>query len=336
MNDFFTNLVGRHLGASHTVQPRTPGRFEPDHGGMAETSSGEGTSPALSEAHAYRAQPPGEASYEMPKNTVSEIAAPGMPAVDKTGSTDRPIAPQRTFFVDVPQVTADNAASTGNRKDDSSAILPRHREPSANPGLTEQHTPGVPDDGRDAHSTRINHFNDAMADKEMIVSQDAREHHPEHGLNDRIRAMLQRLTESAVPPTVEPAADGRGSQKHENPVSLSPETPSPLPDTAVASPDPVPALEPEAAHQEGADERENTTLYGRLETPSWLSDVQARFNEHSQEKEAKAEPVINVTIGRVEVRAVQTETPKSGQRSKKRTGVMSLDEYLKRREGRGR
>jgi len=43
--------------------------------------------------------------------------------------------------------------------------------------------------------------------------------------------------------------------------------------------------------------------------------------------------VINVTIGRVEVRAVHTEAPKNARHSNKPAGVMTLDDYLKKREG---
>lgn len=47
---------------------------------------------------------------------------------------------------------------------------------------------------------------------------------------------------------------------------------------------------------------------------------------------SRPEPVINVTIGRIEVRATvsqQKQTPKS----ESRTPVMSLEEYLRRRSG---
>jgi hypothetical protein len=47
------------------------------------------------------------------------------------------------------------------------------------------------------------------------------------------------------------------------------------------------------------------------------------------------EPTIQVTIGRIEVRATPTPAPASAkERSVPR--VMSLDEYLQRRTGRGR
>jgi hypothetical protein len=72
--------------------------------------------------------------------------------------------------------------------------------------------------------------------------------------------------------------------------------------------------------------------------PAWLMEVQSRFGERwqSQKSKMETEPVINVTIGRVEVRATQARTESKPKRQKKPTGVMSLDDYLKQREHRER
>jgi hypothetical protein len=77
---------------------------------------------------------------------------------------------------------------------------------------------------------------------------------------------------------------------------------------------------------------------GSLETPSWFSDIQAEFNRRWNEliRKSEPEPVINVTIGRVEVRATQAQTPKKTKETAKPIGVMSLDEYLSQRERRSR
>jgi hypothetical protein len=75
-----------------------------------------------------------------------------------------------------------------------------------------------------------------------------------------------------------------------------------------------------------------------MRIPDWLSDMQADFNARWQRinTQTKSEPVINVTIGRIEVRAVQAETTKKPKAHHKPSGVMSLDDYLKQREKRGR
>lgn len=78
---------------------------------------------------------------------------------------------------------------------------------------------------------------------------------------------------------------------------------------------------------------------GLLELPGWLNGLQAELQNlregASAAPQAQPEPVINVTIGRVEVRAVQAMTAQRAQRSPKPSGIMSLDEYLKQRENRG-
>lgn len=87
------------------------------------------------------------------------------------------------------------------------------------------------------------------------------------------------------------------------------------------------------------DERSNRNILeqhvpqqtGSLQAPAWLTEMQAELNKQIQAMQKKAESVINVTIGRVEVRAVQAEREKTA-RPKKPSGVMSLDDYLKQRE----
>jgi hypothetical protein len=69
--------------------------------------------------------------------------------------------------------------------------------------------------------------------------------------------------------------------------------------------------------------------------PLWMSELTARLNTGINENEAKADPIVNVTIGRVEVRAVQADSPKKAKQPKKPTGIMPLKEYLKKREGKG-
>jgi len=51
---------------------------------------------------------------------------------------------------------------------------------------------------------------------------------------------------------------------------------------------------------------------------------------------ASIEPVINVTIGRIEVRAIQSREPDLPKSQGKPSGVMSLDQYLNMRSQGGR
>ncbi|MGH8474296.1 MAG: hypothetical protein ACRER2_00745 [Methylococcales bacterium] len=77
---------------------------------------------------------------------------------------------------------------------------------------------------------------------------------------------------------------------------------------------------------------------GTLHVPAWLADLQAQLNTRLQAAhvDIKPEPVINVTIGRVEIRAVNPERQKIAETPAKPKGVLSLDDYLKQREHKGR
>jgi len=81
-----------------------------------------------------------------------------------------------------------------------------------------------------------------------------------------------------------------------------------------------------------------TSQSGFLQTPPWLTAMQAELNNRWRElnTQSQAEPVVNVTIGRVEIRAVNAEPVKPSQVQAKPTGVLSLDDYLKQRENKGR
>jgi hypothetical protein len=78
-----------------------------------------------------------------------------------------------------------------------------------------------------------------------------------------------------------------------------------------------------------------TNPEGLLNTPNWLAGMQSDINKRWQHLNAKiesAKPVVNVTIGRVEVRAVQDSGLQAPKVQKKPSGVMSLNDYLKSRD----
>ncbi len=90
--------------------------------------------------------------------------------------------------------------------------------------------------------------------------------------------------------------------------------------------------------QNGNGRSDNRVLQqpGLLQIPIWLTQMQADINNRRQEIYNKTETknVVNVTIGRVEVRATQAQIPKNMKETAKPSGVMDLDEYLKQRERR--
>ncbi|MGO1500971.1 MAG: hypothetical protein ACTHWH_06765 [Marinobacter sp.] len=76
---------------------------------------------------------------------------------------------------------------------------------------------------------------------------------------------------------------------------------------------------------------------GSLQIPDWLADIQTELHSRWREINSReeSEPVVNVTIGRVEVRAVQDKPAKQAKARKRPSGVMTLEAYLKQRDRRG-
>jgi hypothetical protein len=68
--------------------------------------------------------------------------------------------------------------------------------------------------------------------------------------------------------------------------------------------------------------------------PEMQAELHHRHQEENSRAQAQSEPVINVSIGRVEVRATQTTSGNKPRTRQRPSGVMSLDEYLKQRENR--
>jgi len=72
---------------------------------------------------------------------------------------------------------------------------------------------------------------------------------------------------------------------------------------------------------------------GLLQVPSWLAEIKTELSTRMQTPDAPAtaEPVINVTIGRIEVKAIKTDTEQAAKTVNKPSGIMGLDDYLKQR-----
>lgn len=85
-------------------------------------------------------------------------------------------------------------------------------------------------------------------------------------------------------------------------------------------------------------EQEKMHQSGLLQIPEWLEEMRDDLSGRLQALNAntKTEPIVNVTIGRIEVKALPADSVKQSKvRINKPSGVMSLDDYLKLRERRG-
>jgi hypothetical protein len=332
MIDFFSTMINRHLGTVDVVKPRSRARFEPESGSTAAVNiptdhRGTEQSPVYreNELHPF----PGKSS-EVNFNVLEKEDHLNIPV------TQEQCAPVFKSEVIVPR---------DRRKVEAPNVeLPQQRTaPMMQPGIpsTEKHEPPV------EHRHYETLIEKTPPDISLLKSE----------LEDRIEGLLQRLRgpqNSQLPvtgagnpdqgnlfqplemgerdqdpkfhtPSVMPSQEGREEMSKPSKQQIGSLFLEGRKPAANESPEPIiSSTEP------------NPPNTGSLELPSWLSEMQAAFSQRWQKmhSNSEAEPVINVTIGRVEVRAVQTESPKQSKRKNKPVGVMSLDEYLSQR-GRG-
>lgn len=335
MNDFFSNMVSRHLGTCDTIQPRTLGRFEVDSSRGGVDSPDESINSLISEINA-------------PAGTINESDLMGSKKDDSSSSFPEPNEHSTQLDLSEQQEVPPDFHALPTRPDEThpfDEVVRDFEPPATEHALDEQGGQqyesqiSIPSEKRTSLLKTAVSLNSAPTSERQTNRQNA-EHDPENEMDHRIRAMLQRLVGGSESPVTESALDERSSQHYQDQISVPSEEKHPLLNAAVVSFDsvPTPTTERLTNHQNNVSadsEGENTALYESLEPPSWLAEIENRFDTPLKDIEAKTEPVINVTIGRVEVRAVQAEAARKTRHAKKPTGVMPLDEYLKKREDRG-
>lgn len=373
MSDFFSNLIDRHLGVCDTVQPRIPGHFEADQATGVEGSSSGASRPVESEnGQSWPSpQPPNEVVRQWPQERDSEVSHRESMANNRYPAAD----PASVFSIEVPKTAVDEFDSTGGddfssssllETDDLSPVSDLIEQPAARSNFIEAEGAQRLDIDSDFHPKTITQqrplpanraaFSDeydllrdevaqtGRGDRDEVTADHSPLTHPvdkqylEQRLNRRIDAVLQQLVDPPLSAT-ELTSNGDHNDRDEMLVEAPAENSSRL-DVARSPEVVMPAVEQPTAAVESQPDSDRDHLHQSekhhpLEAPAWLSEVTAQLNQHSQ-NEAKTEPVINVTIGRVEVRAVQSETVKNAPPSKRPSGVMTLDEYLQRRKGQAR
>lgn len=100
--------------------------------------------------------------------------------------------------------------------------------------------------------------------------------------------------------------------------------------------DPAPKR-PEAPKPTASATAESSGREGLLVASAWSDQWQAELEKlrELQRWSDAPEPTIQVTIGRVEVRAEAPSVPPEPKPKAKTPAVMSLDDYLNQRKGRG-
>jgi len=331
MNVFFANLVNRHLGACDTIQPRMRGRFEADPVSEAEALPTEDETSYEAEAEAEKQQaikPSREAADELvgkrdhepnPYGNNKRYSSPSLPE-QGNASTQRGSSKQQPAQSDshVFSEKADDMQLSGAGRYSTQVALRQEQTHKASQAAGEHDILGD-----ERSPVIINKPLEVKRDKTSSPAPPAGARYPLNERNHHIPVVHQRL------------AGDHDRLRTENQIPDPFEKGSPLLDAAITPLIVDPESDRQADRKEGTPygERDNEHRDGRLETPSWLPDIGPQFNQRPQASETKAEPVINVTIGRIEVRAIKPETTKNISRPTTPSGVMTLDEYLKQREG---
>jgi hypothetical protein len=355
MSRFFANILNRNLGTCEVVQPRPLARFEPesadptiksavDHSEASEIGGNELTrqdsvvrspenNPVVSDFPLI--QPEGiDTAIKLPVGSSESGETRG----EQLKRQDRQFRPAANNSV-LPEVS-----SLERDRHSSTPLFQEQDKPITKPKPAEQPSQVVTENQRPLSEDLPKRIADSKLNEIVIENTSERGYRFENELDNRTRATLARLQDrQKVRPTEHPETNNLPRPIITKPdhadVPEKDQTVRPLSSTILFD-------EPEKVGPSASDQEQQQAIAstdrdmpwsGSLEPPSWLSEMQTEFNQRWNElnRRSEPEPVINVTIGRVEVRAVQVDTPKQTKRQKKPSGVMSLDEYLNQRERRG-
>ena len=179
MNDFFNNLLARHLGTYDTIQPRTPGRFEVGSSSGAIDSPDEDINSVISENNA-------------PAGTINESDLMGSKK-DDLPSSHLEISEQQNGTPDFHALP--NRADKIHPFDE---VLRDAEPPATEHALNEQASQqyegqiSIPSEKRDSLLNAAVSLDSVPTSQRQTNRQNA-EHDPENEMDHRIRAMLQRL-----------------------------------------------------------------------------------------------------------------------------------------------
>ena len=318
MSGFLLNMIHRHQGLVDKVQPRIRSIFEPEPAPAAATDNA-----FANTADATVKERP-DTDFERPsgftKSKDIEQSAPETP-LPSLGSImfKEPLQPFEDYKASDPNPLAGNRIDLMNGQIQSLlarlAGKPEPQESTNNSNLSQKPV-----------------SSDANGQNAVSLETDDR------GLNSRLEETLRRLTSHASYPR-----DGQSeiedhahlAPAHADKTEADPSARIPR-KTGNKAEEPVEALHKPISAQAEPVSTAKSSQAGTLQPPAWLKDLQTNLNARWRETNTHAEPVINVTIGRVEVRAINTEPLKPSAAQGKPKGVLSLDDYLKQRESKGR
>lgn len=357
MSDFLKSLVARQLGDAPMVRPRLAGRFEPPPEAFAPeaptrvSASGEPDSDARELFLEVETPPTPSRDVETPHDN----PAATRPRTSQPEASD---TPERVVFIREPRAESRPVLST--ERTSPQASEQKHDAPP--PGLgsktrDEHDTPSLTVRPEPRTQTRADEEGDASVRPPSIVPASVEEARPVKPVTQTQRpapfATLAR-DDRRPPSTLEPREpSSREVDDAQRPVaevrtSQTSTLARPEADGEQRAPGEKSSLtrvEParaEARKKESEGEAESYAARhvrrARQQEAASTEPQPARrrarqtATHDGARQSAEVAPIINVTIGRVEVRATQGQ-PAAKRRSDGATPRMSLDDYLRRRNG---
>jgi hypothetical protein len=356
MSDFLKSLVARQLGDAPTVRPRLAGRFEPPPDAFA---------PEAPTRAAAWSEPDSEA-HEL----FLEVETRPAPTRDVEHTHDSPEATRAPAPRPESSDAHERVVFVREQREESRPVLRPERNPSQTsehthdappPGRESkmhdaQDTPSLTVRAESRTQTRADEEGDASVRPQSIVSASVKEARPVKPFTQTHRPAPFNTRERGdlrTPSTLEP----REPSSHKVDDAQRPHTdvrPAPASPPARREADgeqraseeksSLTRIEParaEARAKESEGEAESYAAHqvrrARQETTSTEPRPTRRrarqtATHDGARKSADVAPTINVTIGRVEVRATQ-DRPAAKRRPDDAAPRMSLDDYLRRRNG---
>ena len=350
MSDFLRNLAARSLEAVATIQPRLASFYEAPQKGFALPEPAETTEERTGNdaiAVTEQSRDEGAAAPAKPVAVISDL--PGADAAHAVA--------QSVDYVVADDVRPRSAPITAAVVSDETTAAPA----PAPPALRQ---------GADRFATSAFTSSPAPPIANDTVSELPRERRESREVSSPIAA-LERAVDSVRPvesarsagiaariaaritTRMEQSEDAQPHAERQPPALTSEQRrPSAQPELTSRSPrlkdEPTPRVsndfappEPPRRDRIGVATKEFPTPH-RI-TPSRIVSesqpmprVQPVPRHPRQHSQATSAPDVHITIGRVEVRAVAAAEPPARGRSAAPSGLMNLDDYLRRRDGRGR
>lgn len=341
MSDFLKSLAARQLGEAAAVRPRLAGRFEPPTDAFAPEAP----------RRASEFEEPGADALEL----FLEVETHAAPARDSAPRYEGHEAPRAHEPRRESDETNTRVVFVKEPREESRPVLRQERSTTRDSERTHD-SPAPPNAADSRARTRVRDADDAPVRPQHVVPASKDEGGPVRPATQagdrspfpaRVRASGERDESSTVEPR---GTSGREVDEVKRPSSDV--RPAPPPSPARRQPAAAPSVREEELsflrnesararererRGEDADEshaprhvRRGRESSGAVEPRPVPRRERASAARDAQRERAEAPPTINVTIGRVEIRATQGPPP-SPSRAESVAPRMSLDDYLRRR-----